>query len=58
LSVLPARELLALHAFYLQEQNVDEARVVLGLSRPGFYRLLSRARGRLRRVLSKQEIVQ
>ena len=57
MAALPARELLALHAFYLQEQDVDEARVVLGLSRPGFYRLLSRARGRLRCVLSKQEIV-
>ncbi len=54
-TALPERERLALHAFYLQDQDADQARVVLGLSRSGFYCVLSRARRRLRNVLSKQE---
>jgi len=52
---LPEKERLALHAFYLREQDVEEARAVLGLSRSGLYRVLSCARQRLRRLLSKQE---
>ena len=52
---LPDRERLALHAFYLQEQDVDQARAVVGLSKSGLYRALSRARRRLERALSKQE---
>lgn len=51
---LPERERLALHAFYLQEQDVEQARTVLGLSRSGFYRVLSSARMRLKRVMSKE----
>lgn len=50
---LPERERLALHAFYLMEMDAEQARGVLELSRSGFYRVLSRARRRLRRVLSK-----
>ena len=46
---LPARERLALHIFYLQDQHVDVARSALGLSRPGLYRMLARGRKRLRR---------
>jgi RNA polymerase sigma factor (sigma-70 family) len=53
---LPEKERLALHAFYLQEQDAEEARTVLGLSRSGLYRVLSCARQRLKRVLSKQEV--
>ncbi|MBN1345304.1 MAG: sigma-70 family RNA polymerase sigma factor [Phycisphaerae bacterium] len=52
---LPEKERLALHAFYLQEQDAEEARAVLGLSRSGLYRVLSCARQRLKRVLRKQE---
>ena len=58
-STLPSltdRERLALHAYYLQGRDVDEARGVLGLSRSGFYRVLSSAVDRLRRVLAKQEV--
>ena len=48
---LTDQERLALHAYYLQECNVEEARSVLGLSRSGFYRVLSSACRRLRRML-------
>ena len=54
-ATLPEKERLALHAFYLQEQDADQARAVLGLSRSGLYRVLSCARRRLQRMLSKQE---
>jgi len=53
---LPEKERLALHAFYLQEMDAEQARMVLGLSRSGLYRLLSCARTRLAGVLSKQEV--
>ena len=53
--VLTEQECLALHTFYLQGRDVEEARVVLGLSRSGFYRVLSSAVERLRRVLNRQE---
>jgi RNA polymerase sigma factor (sigma-70 family) len=53
---LTDKERLALHAFYLQGRNVEEARAVLGLSRSGFYRVLSSACQRLRRILSRQEV--
>lgn len=55
-SSLTDRERLALHAYYLQGRDVEEARVVLGLSRSGFYRVLSSAVERLRRALAKQEV--
>jgi RNA polymerase sigma factor (sigma-70 family) len=53
---LPRRERLALHAYYLMELDAEQARSALELSRSGLYRVLSRARRRLRRVLSKQEV--
>ena len=58
-STLPSltdKERLALHAYYMQGRDVEEARSVLGLSRSGFYRVLSSAVDRLRRVLAKQEV--
>jgi len=48
---LTQQERLALHAFYLQGRDVEDARGVLGLSRSGFYRVLSSACKRLRRIL-------
>ncbi len=56
IATLPEKERLALHAFYLQEQDAEQARTVLGLSRSGLYRVLSCARRRLKRILSKQEV--
>lgn len=55
---LPERERLALHAFYLQELDAEQARAVLGLSRSGLYRVLSRARRRLRNIFSGMEVRQ
>jgi RNA polymerase sigma factor (sigma-70 family) len=55
-SSLTEKERLALHVYYLQERNVEEARSVLGLSRSGFYRVLSSACERLRGALSKREV--
>ena len=54
---LPDKERLALHSFYLQELDADRAREVLGLSRSGFYRVLSCARERLRRLMSRREVM-
>lgn len=53
---LPEKERLAVHAFYLMQMDAEQARGTLELSRSGFYRVLSRARRRLRRVLSKYEV--
>jgi RNA polymerase sigma-70 factor (ECF subfamily) len=53
---LPERERLALHAFYLLEMDAEETRGILSLSRSGLYRVLSRARRRLRRVLVRHEV--
>ncbi len=48
---LPKRERLALHLFYLDERSAEHARSLMGLSRPGFYRTLERARDRPRKAL-------
>ena len=56
LADLPDKERWALHAFYLIEMDAEQARGMLELSRSGFYRVLSRGRRRLRRVLSKHEV--
>jgi RNA polymerase sigma-70 factor (ECF subfamily) len=53
---LTDKERLALHVYYLQDRNVEEARAILGLSRSGFYRLLSAAVERLRQMLRLQEV--
>jgi RNA polymerase sigma-70 factor, ECF subfamily len=55
---LTDQERLAMHAFYLQERDVEVARAVLGLSRSGFYRVLSSACERLRRSFQKREVPQ
>ena len=51
-AALPERERLALHLFYLQEHPAEVAQQMMALSRSGFYRVLDRARRRLRRVLA------
>jgi RNA polymerase sigma-70 factor (ECF subfamily) len=51
---LPTMERLALHTFYLQENSVDNARRIFGLSRSGFYRVLERARKQLAILLSQE----
>jgi len=53
---LPEKERLALHAYYLMQMDAEQARGILELSRPGLYRVLLRARRRLRRALSRYEV--
>jgi RNA polymerase sigma-70 factor (ECF subfamily) len=50
---LPDNERLALHLYYLEADPVTAASVALGVSRSGFYKLLSRARERLSALLSE-----
>ena len=52
---LTEQERLALHAFYLQSRDLEDARGVLGLSRSGFYRVLSSACERLRVMLEGRD---
>jgi RNA polymerase sigma-70 factor, ECF subfamily len=52
---LPERERLAIHIFYLQEHPADDAQKTMRLSRSGFYRVLDRARERLKRALTRSE---
>lgn len=54
ISMLPEKERLALHTFYLQGQSADDARRTIGLSRSGFYRALERARKQLAALLVEQ----
>ena len=51
--LLPDKQRLAMHAFYLLDQSADEARSVMGLSRSGFYKLLQRAKDSLRRRMNE-----
>ena len=55
IAALPAKERLALHAFYLQGESADSARRIMGLSRSGFYRVLDRARKRLEQLLTEEQ---
>ena len=55
ITTLPEKERLALHTFYLQDKSADNARMIIGLSRSGFYRLLGRARKRLEKLLAKEQ---
>ena len=48
---LPEKERMAIQTFYLLNQSPDQARTVLNLSRPGLYRVLERARNRLKRLM-------
>ena len=52
---LPEKQRLAVHLFYLEHQPVEPARVLLGLSRSGFYHVLEKARKRLERLLRQCE---
>jgi RNA polymerase sigma-70 factor (ECF subfamily) len=54
-ATLDEDERLALHAFYLQDKSAEQARRIMGLSRSGFYKLLDRARMKLRRQLEQQQ---
>jgi RNA polymerase sigma-70 factor (ECF subfamily) len=54
ITTLPEKERLALHTFYLQGKSADEARRIMGLSRSGYYRVLERARKRLKQLIRRE----
>lgn len=54
IAMLPEKERLALHTFYLQDWSADDARRIMGLSRSGFYRALERARKQLAILLVQE----
>jgi len=53
---LPERERMAVHIHYLCGEPAEIARRTLGLSQSGFYKLLGRARSRLRARLLEMEV--
>ncbi|MBN1764111.1 MAG: sigma-70 family RNA polymerase sigma factor [Sedimentisphaerales bacterium] len=55
MSKLSEKERLALHVYYLQEQDVDSAKNILNVSRSSFFRLLARARKKIENYLEKKE---
>jgi len=55
IGTLDERERLALHAYYLQGQNVEQVKKVLGVSRSGLYRLLARGRKKLEKLLGEMD---
>ena len=51
LAELPERDRLAIHAFFLNENNAGAAAELLGLSRSGLYAILGRALSRLAKLV-------
>ena len=54
ITMLPEKERLALLTFYLQGKSADNARRIMGLSRSGYYRVLERARKRLKQLMRRE----
>ena len=54
ITTLPEKERLALHTFYLQGNSAEAARGIMGLSRSGYYRVLERARKRLKQLIRRE----
>ncbi len=58
ITTLSDKERLALHTFYMQGRSADKARRIMGLSRSGYYRVLDRARKRLKQLMpGEQEVI-
>ena len=55
ISKLPPDERLALHVYYLQGKDIEQARKILGVSRSGFYRLLVKAREKIAEIIEERE---
>ncbi len=51
---LPERQRRAIYSFYLLDESTEKARAALNLSRSGFYRLLQRARKRMKNLLREK----
>ena len=54
ITTLPEKERLVLHTFYLQGKSAEAARRIMGLSRSGYYRILERARKRLKQLMPEE----
>jgi RNA polymerase sigma factor (sigma-70 family) len=54
-AALPENERIALHAFFLEEQNVNTTAEQLGMSRSGFYAIVQKAVAHLARQLAPGE---
>jgi RNA polymerase sigma-70 factor (ECF subfamily) len=54
IAMLPEKERVALHVFYLQDNSAETARRIMGLSRSGFYRVLERARKHLEQSMTRE----
>ena len=52
---LSERERLALNAYYLQDQNAEQASKAIGVSRSTLYRLLAEAREKVQRFVEERE---
>lgn len=52
---LDEQEQLALHIYYLQDEGIDQAKKILGMSRSGFYRLLAKAREKIEKFVADRE---
>ena len=48
---LPEKERIAVQAFYLLDESTERAQAILNLSRSGLYRVLQRAKNRLKHLL-------
>jgi len=48
-------EKLALHVYYLQDEDIEQAMKVVGVSRSGFYRLLAKAREKIEKYVHENE---
>jgi len=55
ISKLNEQERLALHVYYLQEQDAEQAQKILGVSRSGLYRLLAKARKKIEKYIGNPE---
>jgi len=55
LNKLSEKERLALHVYYLQEQDAEQAQKILNISRSGLYRLLAKAREKIERHLTQSD---
>lgn len=51
---LSEKERLALHVYYLQGNDADEAQEILGISRSSFYRLLTAAKEKVERYIRER----
>lgn len=55
MKTLDEQEQLALHVHYLRNENADEGKKLLGMSRSSYYRLLDRAKKKIGKILESDD---